>query len=97
MISDYYFENIVHNLTFEEVGILGILSDRDATAAFKAIKRSELLVDSQMTVANFRKVFGKLTATRLVDVVTGNKEHKVFLTNFGQVALDKSLEEVEEE
>lgn len=90
-MSDY-FEHIIRQLTIEEMAILGILIDRDATAAFKSMKRSDVYERSDMSLANFRKTIGKLSATCLIDVVTGSKEHKMFLTSYGQQALEKSLE-----
>lgn len=88
-----YFEQIVGHLAIEEMALLGILIDKDATAAFKAIRRNELFELSELSIANFRKTMEKLTATHLINLVTGGKEHKVFLTTYGLQAIDKSLEE----
>lgn len=90
-----YFEHVVNHLTYEEVSFLGILMEKDATASFKAIKRNDLLEISGLSIANFRKTIGKLTAAHLVNVIMGGRAHKVFLTTYGQLALNKSLEEVE--
>ena len=91
-----YFGNIVRRLTIEEMGIIGLLSDVDATAAFKAIKRSELQKMSKLTEAHFRKTMDKLTAMQFIGVVTGGKDHKIFVTEYGHLALDYTLEEEEE-
>jgi predicted transcriptional regulator len=89
-----YFEHITRRLTIEELEILGRLLEEDATATFKAIKRKDVFEVSGWTLANFRKIMTKLTATALVSMVMGGKEQKVYLTNYGQEALEKSLEEV---
>jgi predicted transcriptional regulator len=89
-----YFDHVIRQLSIEEVALLGILSDKDATATFKSMKRSHLFETSEMSLANFRKTMEKLKATSLIEVVTGGKEHKVFLTLYGHQALEKSLEGV---
>jgi hypothetical protein len=92
---DGYYQHIIRHLTFEDVAVLGVLLDKDATAAFKAIRRNEVYEESELSLANFRKTIGKLTATHMIEVVTGGKEHRIFLTTYGQEALELSLEEVE--
>lgn len=92
-----YFDHIISSLTIEDMAVLGILIDHDATAAFKAMKRNAVLDVSGMSLANFRKTIGQLTAMRLIEVVTGRKEHKIFLTVYGKQALEKSLEGVDSE
>jgi DNA-binding MarR family transcriptional regulator len=90
-----YFEHIVKNLTIEEMGILAVLSDMDSTAAFKAVRRTEVLGKSELTIAHFRKAVGKLVSACLVNVVPGSKEQKVFLTEYGLKALEFTLKEAE--
>jgi folylpolyglutamate synthase/dihydropteroate synthase len=92
-----YLEHIINQLTIEEVAVLGILKDQDATAVFKSLRRSQLYECSDMSVATFRKTIDKLKATSLVDLVTARKEHKVYLTTYGIQALEKSLQGVREE
>jgi hypothetical protein len=54
-----YFELIIRKLTIDEMAVLGILLDKDATAAFKSIKRNDLFQLSQLSIANFRKTMEK--------------------------------------
>lgn len=89
-----YLHFIVSKLTIEELSILGILNDKDATAAFKAIRRSLLFKESKLSTATFRKTVDKLTATQFLKIVTGGKEGKLYLSYYGQKALQQSLEEV---
>lgn len=96
MKKNDYLEHIIRQLTIEEIAILGILHENDATAAFKSIRRTTVFTESELTEANFRKTIGKLTATCLIEMVTGNKEHKMYLTDYGQLALQKSLEGAKE-
>ena len=92
-MSSEYFSFIINHLTFEEVTILGILRDEDATAAFKSMKRSQVAKEAAFTEAVFRKVIGKLAATHFISTVIAGKEHRVYLTDYGQAALDYSLRE----
>lgn len=96
-ILNDYFDHIFRQLTIEEVAVLGILLDRDATAAFKSVRRSQLYESSDMSLATFRKTIDKLKATSFIEAVTARKEHKVYLTSYGLLALEKSLKEVKME
>lgn len=93
MVNEY-FDYIIKHLTIEEMQILAYLKDTDATIAFKSIKRTEILQATELSIAHFRKAIGKLVSTCLIDVVTGSKEQKVFLTEYGLKAI-KPIEEGE--
>ena len=89
-----YFDYIIKQLSIDEVSVLGILKDQDATAAFKSMRKSSLHEFSNMTLATFRKTIEKLKATSLIALVTARKEHKVYLTSFGLRALEILMKEV---
>lgn len=89
-----YFKHIISRLTFNEISILGILADNDATASFKALKKKTLYKESNLTEANFRKYIYRLDAINFIEAVTGNKEHMYYITNFGLDAIDQSLQGV---
>ena len=93
-MSDY-FENVVRKLTIEDVRILSWLLAEDATAAFKAIKRSSVFEGINLSATSFRKTLSKLEAINFIGMVTNAKEHKLYLTQFGQRAVTKATEEVE--
>ncbi|WP_137743275.1 hypothetical protein [Robertmurraya siralis] len=88
---DSYFEEIVNSLSIEDLSLLGLLHDNDAEIKFKAIKKKDLQEQSNLSEANFRKSIYRLEIAKLIEIVTGQKEHKVFITNFGQKALNISL------
>ena len=92
-----YFDHVIKQLELEGMTILGFLLDNDATAAFKAVKRGDVSKASDMTEATFRKTISKLIATHLIETVTGGKEHKIYLTIYGDQAIRKSLEGMDEE
>ncbi|PGQ88324.1 hypothetical protein [Priestia megaterium] len=100
-MSDY-FEEVMRKLTIEDVGILGWLFHNEATAVFKAIKKSNVADAVNYSTASFRKTLSKLEAIHFVGTVTGAKEHKLYLTEYGQQAVQQGIlegednEEVEE-
>lgn len=91
---DQYFDYIIKHLTIEEMAILACLKDNNSTAAFKSSKRSDVSEATELSIALFRKAVGKLISTRLIDVVSGGREQKIFLTEYGLKAL-MPLEEEE--
>lgn len=97
MNVEAYFENITKKMTIEEMNVLAFLYEKDANASFKAVKRQQIQETIQLSPTEFRKVIEKLTAVQFIDIVYGKKEHRVFLTVFGQEALEQSIDEEEEE
>lgn len=91
---EYYFNHIVSKLTIDDMNILGILTDNDATATFKAMKKKDVHLKSGLSEANYRKIIYRLDAINFIETVTGNKEHMYYITTFGRKAVEKSLEEV---
>lgn len=94
MKAENYFQHIVSRLTLDEMDILGVLTDHDATATFKAMRKKEVYEKSGLTEANFRKVIYRLDAINFLETVTGNKEHLYYITNLGLMAVSQSLEGV---
>lgn len=93
---EQYFDHILSRLTLDEMGILGVLLDYDATATFKAMKKKILFEHGGLSEANFRKIIYRLDALNFIETVSGNKEHMYFITGYGKNAMEKSipLEEV---
>lgn len=86
---------IVNQLTSEELILLGVLEDNDATATFKAIKRKDMESQSELKSWSFRKALSNLREKALIDIVGREKEHRFYLNEFGMRALQISLEGVE--
>jgi predicted transcriptional regulator len=89
-----YFQHIVTKLTIDDMNILGILTDNDATATFKAMRKKDVFNKSGLSEANYRKVIYRLDAINFIETVTGSKEHMFFITNFGLTAVEQSIEGV---
>jgi predicted MarR family transcription regulator len=87
-----YFEHIMKSLTIEDVGILHILLEEDATAKVKSLRNVSLYERSQTTEAKYRKILNRLIATSFIETNTDYKEHSIFITEFGINAFEQTLE-----
>lgn len=90
-----YFENLVSNLTIEDMVILGFLYDNDSDSAYKSIKRSIVKQETELSVSTFKKALLRLEAIKFIDIDKHSKEHKIFITDYGQTALSKQIEREE--
>lgn len=88
-----YFQHIVSKLTLDDMKILGILSDQDANALFKSIKKKAIQEMTNISVASFRKSMDRLEASGLIELDTRSKEHKLYISEYGKEALKQQLEE----
>jgi predicted transcriptional regulator len=91
-----YLDEISDSLSINELSVLGLLTDHHADATFKSMKRGRLMELSNLSISDFRKVINRLEITKFIGIVYGQKEHKIFITEFGQYALAKSLEKIED-
>lgn len=89
-----YFDAVCDGLTYEDINLLSILYDHDATAAFKSMRSREVLLITGYTESVFRRVMYRLNGGKLIDAVPSNKALGLYLTHFGSQALIKSIQEV---
>lgn len=90
-----YFDHIISKLTINDMSILGVLADNQANVAFKAMRKKDVFDQLKMSEANFRKSLYRLEANQFIEVDTVDREHKLYITEYGQIALNQSLEEEE--
>jgi RIO-like serine/threonine protein kinase len=91
--EDNYFEHIVNNLKLDDFGVLGRLYDNDATIPFKAMSKKTVIEQTKMSEANLRKTLYRLEAVDFVRAVTGCKEHKIYLTGYGLLAMQETFQD----
>lgn len=84
---DRYFLSIVQRLTLEELEMLNYLTKNEINNRFSAIKKKELQNITNFTEAIFRKIFTRLEALNLIEVVTGSKDHLVYVNEYGENAI----------
>lgn len=90
-----YFRKIVSNLILEDMLVLGYLDDKGLDTAYKAVKRSEIQEETNLTQSLLRKVIYKLESTNLIEIDVKSKEHKIYITNYGKLAVKTLLKESE--
>ena len=88
-----YFQQITSKLTFDEMVVLGYLSDKQANVVFKSVKKKDILDDTQLTTSKLRTSLIRLEANNLIEIVSNSKEHRVYITEYGQLALNEHLKE----
>ena len=88
-----YFQHIVSKLTYNEMVILGLLHDQQANAVFKSITKKNAHESTELSLAEFRKSLIRLEANGFIETCSSQKEHRIFITNFGLVALNEQLKE----
>jgi predicted transcriptional regulator len=87
-----YFEHVIKSVTLEDSNVLGILYEQDATAKVKAMIGKNVLKQSGLSEAKFRKVIGRLEALTFVNINSDYKEHSIFITDYGLQALNRILD-----
>jgi RIO-like serine/threonine protein kinase len=90
-----YFDEVIASLTTEDTQLLGVLLDEDATAKFKAVPYRTAMTKGKLSEAILRKSVARLTALQFIVLRTDSKEHGMFITLYGQTALQKILSMVE--
>lgn len=91
--KDSYFTHVIQNLSFREITLLGVLYDQDATLPFKSLSRKELQEESKLSTSTFKKTLYSLHSMKFIGIVSSDKPHTVFLTDYGEEAMYHILEE----
>jgi hypothetical protein len=91
--GDNYFDHIVNRLRLDDIGMLAKLFDEDATVPFKAMSKKTILEELKISEANLRKTIYRLEAVDFVQAVTGIKEHKIYITELGALAIQEQFKE----
>lgn len=92
---DKYLQEIINKLTLDDVILLGTLYENEATATHKAMKKKTIIEISSLTEAKYKKSLYRLMGSCLIDIVTGITEQRVYVTDYGFIAIQKHLEGVE--
>lgn len=86
-----YFENVVSSLTIDDMNILVILYDNEATAGFKALSNGEVFERSGLSEATYRRTMYRLVANKFIEIVTVKKQNAFYVTLYGVKAIEKSM------
>ncbi|ATF13602.1 hypothetical protein A616_16935 [Brevibacillus brevis X23] len=89
-MSSEYFDLIVKRLSREDLILLEILREEEATMARSSLSMQKLQEKSTLTDALFRKTVYRLNANYFVESETNNKTQSYYLTDFGIQAITKT-------
>jgi DNA-binding MarR family transcriptional regulator len=84
---DAYFLSLTDRLSLEEIELLNNLTSTESTTRFSAKTKKELFKISKLTEARFRKILYRLEALNFISIVAGSKEHLIYVTEYGQTAI----------
>jgi hypothetical protein len=89
---DTYFTSIVDRLTLDDIEVLNTLTSKEALNRFSAKTKQEILQHSGLTEAKFRKCIYRLDAINFIEIFTGNREHLIYVTEYGLKAIQYIIE-----
>lgn len=90
---DQYFYDVVDSLSMEEMSVLGILYDNQATVTFKSMNTTDVAGRCSLSDATYRKIMYRLSGNRFIELVKMKRQHSMYITHYGIEALRKSLNE----
>lgn len=89
---DSYFLSLTDRMTLEEIELLNLLTSNESTNRFSARTKKTLFHQSNVSEAKFRKIIYRLEALNFIEVVAGSREHLIFVTEYGQKAIQTIYE-----
>jgi len=90
-MMEQYFDDVVTSLSVDDLSFLGTLFENDATAGYKSIKTNTLQEYTGLTEATYRKVMYRLVANKFINLVALNRQHSLYISQYGLQALSKSI------
>jgi DNA-binding IclR family transcriptional regulator len=91
---EQYFNDVVSSLSLDDMRILSILFDNEASAGFRAMKNIDIQNLSGLSESTYRRCVNRLRANKFIETFIGKKQHSLYVTHYGTQALKISLEGV---
>jgi predicted transcriptional regulator len=91
-LSLEYFDLIVKRLSREDLTVLEVLREKQATMAKSSMPMEKLQDESEMSRALLRKTVYRLNANYFIEPEANNKTQSYYLTSYGEQALNKIIE-----
>lgn len=92
---DAFFKELVSNLTIDDMLVLSYLSDNQINTLYKSVTRHEIQEGTNLSTSMLRKTLLKLETLCFVRIDIGSKKYKMFITRYGQTALQMQIEKEE--
>jgi DNA-binding MarR family transcriptional regulator len=90
-----YFKSIVESLNQEDLIVLNELYSNDATSNYKSYPKQLLNDHSKLSTSIFRKTICRLEAMGFIFTSFTKKNHMLFLSDFGLMAINEIINENE--
>lgn len=87
-----HFISIVDRLTLDDICILNTLTSKESCNRYSARTKKEVLDESKLSESRIRKAICRLEAMNFLEIIPGNREHLLVVTNFGQEAINNIYE-----
>lgn len=88
---DDYLDEVIENLTLEDLKVLGELYDKCAFNKFKGLTNKKLSDSTYLTKNAYSSTTNRLFGKCFIDKATDFKTHRIYITNYGVYALERSL------
>lgn len=86
-----YFKDVASSLTMDDFRVLAALYDQDAVSGFSAMKNSDILLATKLSEATYRRIVYRLSANKFVEIVTRQKMHMLYITQYGVNAINTTM------
>lgn len=93
---EQYFEEVVRSISSDDVTVMKTLHETDATTSYKSVITGEVFKNSGLSAATYRKVIHRLIGNLFVKVVVLNRQHTLFLTEYGVQGLKRATHKKED-
>lgn len=90
-----FFKELVSNLTIDDMLVLSYLSDNQINTLYKSVTKHEIQEGTSLTTSILRKSLLKLETLSFIRIDIGSKKYKIFMTHYGQTALQMQIEKEE--
>ena len=87
-----HFRTLVDGLDLTDIEILNFLSSKGSYSKFSAQTKKESMETLQMSESKIRKSIIRLEAMKFIDVVVGSREHLIYVTDYGKIAISSIYE-----
>lgn len=87
-----HFLSLIDRLTLDDINVLNTLTMKESLNRYSARTKKEVLDESKITESKLRKAICRLEAMNFIQVVAGNREHLLCVTDFGQEAISNIYE-----
>lgn len=87
-----HFTSLVDRLTLEDMEVLNVLAKQESISRFSAKTKKEIIKETNLGESLLRKTIIRLEAMNFINIVLGNREHLLYVNEYGQEAIQHIYE-----